>query len=45
MALYCLWENSNEDKPISIIYPVCDKYFGDTTEGISKIWKYDVELP
>jgi len=45
MALYYLWENSKEDQPISIIYPVCDKYFGDTTEGISKIWKYDVELP
>jgi len=45
MALYYLWENTDESKPISIIYPVCDKYFGDTTEGISKIWKYDIELP
>ncbi|KAA6307570.1 hypothetical protein EZS27_040758, partial [termite gut metagenome] len=23
MALYCLWENSKEDKSISIIYPIC----------------------
>jgi hypothetical protein len=45
MALYCLWENSEEDKPISIIYPVCDKYFGDTAIGISKVWKYSIELP
>jgi hypothetical protein len=45
MALYCLWENSKEDKPISIIYPICDKYFGDTAIGISKIWKYRIELP
>jgi hypothetical protein len=45
MALYYLWENTDENKPISVIYPICDKYFGDTTEGISKIWKYDIELP
>lgn len=45
MALYCLWENQNGDKPISIIYPVCDKHYGNTTIGISKIWKYNLELP
>jgi hypothetical protein len=45
MALYCLWEYSEGDKPLSVIYPVCDKYFGDTCIGISKIWKYHVELP
>ncbi|MDR0864910.1 MAG: hypothetical protein LBO74_08265 [Candidatus Symbiothrix sp.] len=45
MALYCLWENPKEDKPISIIYPVCKRYYGDTSEGVAKIWKYSIELP
>jgi hypothetical protein len=45
MALYHLWENKKGDKPISVIYPICDRYFGETTEGISKIWKYDIEIP
>lgn len=45
MALYCLWEYSEGDKPLSIIYPVCHKYYGNTCIGISKIWKYHIELP
>lgn len=45
MALYCLWEYSEGNKPLSIIYPVCDKYYGNTCIGISKIWKYHIELP
>lgn len=45
MALYCLWEYSEGNKPLSIIYPICDKYYGDTCVGISKIWKYHIELP
>jgi hypothetical protein len=45
MALYCLWKNVNGDKSISIIYPLCDRYFGDNSVGISKIWKYQIVLP
>lgn len=45
MALYYLWENSKGDKPISIIYPNCDQYFGNTSVGLSNIWKYKIELP
>jgi hypothetical protein len=32
-------------KEMSIIFPFCDKYSRETTEGISKIWKYTVVLP
>jgi len=45
MGLYCLWEYSRGSKPLSIVYPVCDKYYGNTCVGISKIWKYHIELP
>lgn len=45
MALYCIWENSEGNKPLSIIYPECNKYYGNTCVGISKIWKYHIELP
>ena len=45
MGLYCLWEYFEGNKPLSIIYPVCNKYYGNTAIGISKIWKYHIELP
>jgi hypothetical protein len=32
------------DKPVSIIFPVCNRYSKETTEGISKIWKFTVEF-
>lgn len=32
------------DEPSSIIFPFCSKYSRETTEGISKIWKYTVEF-
>ncbi len=31
-------------KPVSVIFPFCDRYSRETTEGISKIWKYSIEL-
>lgn len=45
MGLYYMWENPDGEKPISIIYPLCDRYFGDTSIGLSRIWIYDIEFP
>ncbi len=42
-VLYYVWECI--DKPISIIFPICEKYKRETSIGISKIWKYSIELP
>jgi hypothetical protein len=42
-ALYFLWEC--EDKPISIIYPFCNKTYGNTSKGISNISLFQIELP
>lgn len=44
MALFYLWETGNQ-KPWSIIYPFCSSYIADTTTTISRIWRYEVELP
>ena len=44
MALFYLWEKGNI-KPWSIIYPFCSHYIADTTTTISRIWRYEVELP
>lgn len=44
MALFYMWEKGWE-KQWSIIYPFCNKYIDDTTTGISRIWRYEVELP
>ncbi len=44
MALFYLWEAGNT-KPWSIIYPFCSHYIADTTTTISRIWRYEVELP
>lgn len=41
-AIYFLAECGN--KPASIIFPFCERYSRETTEGISKIWKYTIEL-
>ena len=45
MALYCLWEYSEGKKSLSIVYPICNKFYGNTCIGISKIWRYQIELP
>lgn len=44
MALYFLWEAGNT-KNMSIVYPICEKYYLDTSEGIARIWRYTFELP
>jgi hypothetical protein len=42
-ALYYLSERLNT--ATSIIFPFCDSYNPETTAGLSRIWKYTVELP
>lgn len=42
LALYYIWENGLE-KPMSIIYPFCERYIGDTATGIARVWRYEVE--
>ena len=44
IALFYIWEEG-WNKEWSIIYPFCNKYIDDTTTGISRIWRYEVELP
>jgi hypothetical protein len=41
-ALYFIFEG--QDIPTSIIFPFSSKYNRETTEGISKVWIYSVEL-
>lgn len=43
-GLYYLWNNCTT-KPVSIIYPYCNKIFGNTSEGLSKISVFHIELP
>ncbi len=42
MALFYITEKSAT--PTSIIFPICSRYSKETTEGISKIWRYTVEF-
>lgn len=42
MALYFIADCSNSN--VSIIFPICDRYSRETTEGIGKIWRYTVEF-
>jgi hypothetical protein len=42
-ALYYLYEA--RDDAVSIIYPFATRYAQETTTGISRIWKYRIELP
>ena len=42
-ALYYLTERLNT--ATSLIFPFCDAYNRETTKGLSRIWKYTVELP
>jgi hypothetical protein len=42
-ALYFLTERRNT--ATSLIFPFCRSYNPETTKGISRIWKYTVELP
>ena len=44
MAIFFFWEDGLH-KPYSIIYPFCQTYYPDNSEGISNIWRYTIELP
>ena len=42
-ALYYLTEHRND--ATSVIFPFCESYDQGTSTGVSRIWKYTVELP
>lgn len=44
MALYFLWEIGYQ-KSISLIYPYCRQYITDNSDGIARIWRYEIQLP
>lgn len=44
MALYFLWELGFQ-KSVSLIYPFCQKYITDNSDGIARIWRYEFQLP
>jgi hypothetical protein len=41
-ALY--YFSALDSKPASVIYPFSDRYERETTKGISRVWKYTVDL-
>lgn len=41
-AIFYIAECLNE--PVSMIFPFCENYAKETTEGVSKVWKYTVEF-
>lgn len=44
MALYFIWE-TGWNKSINLIYPFCQQYIGDNSDGIARVWRYEIELP
>jgi hypothetical protein len=42
-ALYYLAECRNA--PVSVLFPFCAAYARETTKGLTRIWKYTIELP
>ena len=42
-ALYYLAECRNA--PVSVLFPFCAAYDRETTKGLTRIWKYTIELP
>lgn len=44
MALYFLWE-LGFNKSISLIYPYCQHYITDNSDGIARIWRYEIQFP
>lgn len=43
-GLYYIWNECHKE-PISIIFPFCNKMYRNTSEGLSKISVYNIELP
>lgn len=44
IAVFYLWE-MGWNKSYSIIYPFCNTYYPDSSDGVAKIWRYTIELP
>ena len=44
MAIYFLLEKGWQ-KNYSIIYPFCNTYYPNNSDGVAKIWRYTIELP
>ena len=44
MALYYMWEHG-WDKNITLLYPLCKTYNADNSDGISRIWRYRIQMP
>lgn len=44
MALYYMWDQKNHSN-VSLIYPFCKNYIVDNSDGIARIWRYQLELP
>jgi len=44
MALYFLWEFGLRSR-ISLIYPYCQTYISDYSDGVARIWRYEFQLP
>ena len=42
--LVFLWEHGF-NKNISLIYPYCQQYITDNSDGIARIWRYEIQLP
>jgi hypothetical protein len=42
-ALYYLTEC--QGAPVSLLFPYCGAYARETTRGLTRIWKYSIELP
>ena len=44
MAMYYMWERG-WDKNITLLYPLCKMYNADNSDGISRIWRYRIQMP
>jgi hypothetical protein len=46
IALFYIWATKDDlMKEWSIIYPYCKRYMHNTTAGIARIWRYQIEFP
>lgn len=44
MALYFLCEH-HDFRGISLVYPYCKEYVTDNSDGVARVWRYEIELP
>jgi hypothetical protein len=43
-GLYCVYD-AKETDPVTILYPFTPKYARATSDGLTRVWKYQIELP